>query len=86
MCTVLVVSLKTTMEKSGYDVRNISDGRTYFVLVWRKILYVKLVGDKHCFVLSCNLCVCNFLNFVNILWAFCVNYLPPKIKNTCTPN
>jgi len=52
VCTVLVVSLKTTMEKSGYDVRNISDGRTYFVLVWRKILFVKLVGYKHCFVFS----------------------------------
>jgi hypothetical protein len=31
--SVLVISLKTTMEKSGYDVRNISDGRTRFVLV-----------------------------------------------------
>jgi hypothetical protein len=27
-CSVLVVSLITTMEKSGYDVRNISDRRT----------------------------------------------------------
>ena len=27
ICTVLVVSLKTTMKKSGYDVRNVSDGR-----------------------------------------------------------
>ena len=50
-CTVPVVPLKTTMEKSGYDVRNISDGRTHCVLVWRKILFVKLVGNKQCFVL-----------------------------------
>ena len=33
-------------------VRNISDGRTNFVLVWRKILFVSLFKDKHCFVLS----------------------------------
>ena len=52
VCTVLVVSLKTTMEKSGYDVRNISDGRTHFVLVWRKVLFLSFVRDKHCFVLS----------------------------------
>jgi len=52
VCFVLVVSLKTTMEKTRYDVRNVSDGRTHFVLVWRKILFVSLVRDKHCFVLS----------------------------------
>jgi len=51
VCSVLVVSLKATSEKSGYDVRNISDGRTHFVLVQRKILFVSLVRDKHCFVL-----------------------------------
>jgi hypothetical protein len=28
MHIVLVVSLKTTKEKNGYDVQNISDGRT----------------------------------------------------------
>jgi hypothetical protein len=52
VCSVLVVSLKTTVEKSGYDVRNIADGRTHGVLVWRKILFVRLVRDKHCVVLS----------------------------------
>ena len=51
-CSELVVTLKTTMEKSGYDVRNLSDGRARIVLVWRKILFVSLVRDKHCFVLS----------------------------------
>ena len=50
--TVLVVSLKTAMEKSGCDVRNASDGRTHFVLVWRKTIVVSLVRDKHYFVLS----------------------------------
>jgi hypothetical protein len=52
VCSVLVVSLKTAMEKSGYDVRNISDGRTHCVLVWRKILFVSLFRNKHCFDLS----------------------------------
>jgi hypothetical protein len=51
VCFVLVVSLKTTMEKTRYDVRNISDGRTDFELVWRKILFVSLVRDKHCLLL-----------------------------------
>jgi len=44
VCSVPVVSLKTTMEKRGYDVRNISDGRTHCVLVWRKILFVRCVS------------------------------------------
>jgi len=52
VCSVLVVSLKTTVEKTRYDVRNVSDGRTHFVLVWRKISFVSLVRDKHRFVLS----------------------------------
>jgi len=47
VCSILVVSLKTTMEKTRYDASNISDGRTHFVLVWRKILFVSLVRDKH---------------------------------------
>jgi len=34
------------------DRRNISDGRTICVLVWSKILFVRLFRDKHCFVLS----------------------------------
>ena len=50
VCSVLVVSLKTTME-TRYNVRNVSVGRTHFVLVWREILFVSLVRDKHCFVL-----------------------------------
>jgi hypothetical protein len=57
VCAVLVFSLKTTVEKSGYNVRNVSDARTYFVLVWKKILFVKLVGDKHLFVSSLYLCI-----------------------------
>jgi len=52
VCSVLVVSGKTTMEKSGYNVRNISDGRTHCVLVWRKIWLVSFFWDKRCFVLS----------------------------------
>ena len=52
VCSVLVVSLKTAVEKTGYDVRNVSDGCTHFVLVWRKILFVNLERDKHYFVRS----------------------------------
>ena len=52
MCSVLVISLKTTMEKTRYDVQNVSDGRKHFVLVWRKIMFVSLVRDKHSFFLS----------------------------------
>ena len=52
VCSVLVISLKTTMEKTRYNVRNVSDGCTHFVLVRRKVLFVSLVRDKHCFVLS----------------------------------
>jgi hypothetical protein len=47
--SALVVFLKTTMEKTGSDVQNVSDGRTYFVLVWRKILFVSLVRDEYVF-------------------------------------
>jgi hypothetical protein len=52
VCSVLVVSLKTTMEKSGYDVRSIADWHTHCVLEWRKIVFVSLVMDKHCVVRS----------------------------------
>jgi len=52
ICKILVVFLKTTVEKTGYDVPNVSDGRTLFRLVWREILLVCLLRDKHCFVLS----------------------------------
>jgi hypothetical protein len=31
--------------------REIFQVGTHFVLVWRKILFVSLVRDKHCFVL-----------------------------------
>ena len=87
VCTAPVASLKTTEEKRVYDVRNISDGRTHFVLLWRKILFVSLVRDKHCLVLSLySLYLCVFFNSVTICCAFCVNYSPPQIKNMCAPN
>jgi hypothetical protein len=44
--SALVVFLKTTMVKTRYDVQGVSDGRTHFALVWRKILFVSLVRDK----------------------------------------
>jgi len=62
-------------------VRNVSDGRTHFVLVWRKILFVRLVRDKHCFVIS--LYPLFFFFLVTILCAFFVNYSPTQIRNTC---
>jgi hypothetical protein len=42
VCSALVTFLKTTMEKNGYDVQNVSDRNTYFVLKD----YVNLVRDK----------------------------------------
>ena len=79
--SVLVVSLKTTMEKTRYDVRNVSDGCTHFVLVWRKNLFVSLSGINTVLFLVCILCICIFL-----LCAFFVTYSPPQIRNTCVPN
>jgi len=69
VCSVLVVSLKTIMEKTGYDVRNFSDGGLHFVLVWRKILFVSLVSDKQCFVLSLYPLYLYFFVFCN--YSFC---------------
>ena len=83
VCSVLVVSLNTTKQTSGYDVRNVLDGRTRFLLVWRKILFVSLVRDKHCFLLPLHL---YFFYSVTILCAFWVNYSPPQIRNTYAPN
>ena len=57
---------------------------TYFVLVWRKILFVSLVRDKHCFVLSSHH-LFFFLYFVTIPCAFCENYLPLQIRCTYLP-
>jgi hypothetical protein len=65
MCSVLVVSLKTTKEKTGYDVRNFSDGCTHFVLVWRKILFVSLVRDKYRLVLSL------YPSYLHFFFVFC---------------
>jgi hypothetical protein len=42
VCSALVIFLKTTMEKNGYAVQNVSDGNIYFVLKY----YVNLVRDK----------------------------------------
>jgi hypothetical protein len=86
VCSVPVVSLKTTMEDSGYDVRNISDERTHFVVVWWKNLFVSFVRDKHSFVFSLYLCIGFFLNTLNILFALYVNYLPLQIRNTFEHN
>ena len=88
VCSVLVVSLKITMENTRYDVRNVSDGPTHFVLLWKKILFVRLVRDKQCFVLSLypSYLYFFFSYFVNILCSFFVNCSPPHIRNTCAPN
>ena len=65
---------------------NISDGHTHFVLVWRKILFVNLDRDKHCFVLILYSTYLYFLYFVTITFAFCENYSPPQIRNKRAPN
>ena len=53
------------------------------VLVWRKILFARLVRDKHCFVLI--FYPLYFLYFVTIPCAFCENYSPPQIRRTHLP-
>ena len=45
-----------------------------------------LSGINTVLFLVCILRICHFLNYVNILFAFCVNYSPPQIRNTCAPN
>jgi hypothetical protein len=56
------------------------------VLVWLKILFVSLVSDKHCFVLSLySLYLYFFRIVVTILCAFFVNYSPPQIRRTYLP-
>ena len=69
MCSVLVVCLMTTMEKSEYDVRNVSDRCTHCVLVWRKSSFVSLSGVKTVLLLVCVLCICIF---VCVLYLFFV--------------
>jgi len=85
VCSLLIVSLKTTMEKTRYDVSNISDGRTHFLLVWRKILFVSLVRDKHCCVLILYSLYLYFFYFVTIPCTFYENYSPPQIRHTHLP-
>jgi cellulose synthase/poly-beta-1,6-N-acetylglucosamine synthase-like glycosyltransferase len=86
VCSILVVSLKTTVEKTRYDVRNVSDRRTHFVLIWGKSLFVSLVKDKHYFVFSLYSLYLYFFYFVTMFCMFCVNYSPPHIRNTYAPN
>jgi len=83
--SVLVVSLKTTVEKTRYDVRNVSDGRTHFVLVRRKSLFVSLVRDKHSFALSLYPLYLYFFVFFNYSLYFFVNYSPSQIRRTHLP-
>jgi len=91
LCSVLFISLKTTMEKTRFDVRNVLDGRTHFVRVWRKILFASLVRDKHSILLLLYPLYLFFpLYFVTIPCAFFENYSPPQIRcthfpNTCAP-
>ena len=80
VCSVLVVSLKTIVEKTRYVVRNVSDGRTHFVLVWRKSLFMSLVRDKHCFVLSL------YLLYLFFFFVFCKYFLHFLCKLFTSPN
>jgi hypothetical protein len=87
VCSELVVSLKTTMEKSGYDVRNISDGRTHTVCWYGGRFWLwAFSGINTGLFLVYVLCICNLLNSVTILCDFCVNYSPPQIRNTFAPS
>jgi hypothetical protein len=72
------------MEKTRYDVRNVSDGRTHFVLVWRKILFVRLVRDKQCFVL---ICYTLYLYFLLLFLVLCEKIIHlPKLGALTSPN
>jgi hypothetical protein len=66
-------------------VRNVSDGRTHFVLVWRKSLFMSLVRDKHCFVRSLYPLYLFFFVFCNHSFTFFVNYSPPQVRCTHLP-
>ena len=84
-CVVVVICPKSALEKNGYHVLNASDGSTHFVLVWRKILFVSFVRDKHCFVHSFVSLHLWFEHSATFLRVFRVNYSPPQIRNRCAP-
>ena len=71
---------EATVEKTRNDVRNVSDGRTHFVLVWGKILFVRLVRDKLFFVLSlCPMYFYFFFVFCNFSLCFlCKLFISPN--------
>jgi hypothetical protein len=84
-CTVLFVSLKTTMEESGKMCAMFHMGAPHFVLVWTKILFVSLFRDKLFFVFI--VCIFVFVFFFNILYPFfCANSSPPQIRKMWAPN
>ena len=76
VCSVLVVCLNTTMEKSQHNVRNIADRRTHCALVWRKILFVSLFRDKYCFALSLYPLHLYFFYSLTILISVQIIHLP----------
>jgi hypothetical protein len=69
LCAVLVVSLKNTLEKSGYDLRNNADRRTHFVLVWGKVL-LDLSGINTVLHVVSIIFNCSFINSVNLIFCW----------------
>jgi len=85
VCSVLVVSLKTTVEKTRYDVRNVSDGCTHFVRYGGRFCLGALSGINIVLFSVCILCICILFVFCNYSFTFFVNYSPPQIRRTHFP-
>jgi hypothetical protein len=84
VCSVLVVSLKTIVEKSRYDVWKFFRWAHTFCVGMEGEFVVSLVRDKHCFVLRLYPFFIFFL-FYNYSFTLSVIYSPPKIRRTHLP-
>jgi len=85
--SVLLVSLKTTMEKTKNEVRNVSNGPQTLSWCGGKFCLWALSGINIVLFLFCILCICIFfLYFITIPCAFCEKYSPSQIRNICQPN
>ena len=62
VCFVLVDSLQNTMDKSGYDMRNLSQTVCWYE---GRFLFVSLFRDNRCFVLSLCPLYLYFFKFCN---------------------
>ena len=82
----MVVFLKTTIELSGYNVRNISDGTKTLCWYVGRFCLCPLSGINTDLFLVGILWICSFLNSETISCALCFSYSPPQIMNMRVPN